>query len=161
RAVAGLGSVWETMSIGLKPYPTCRYTHAAIDGLVKLRTELGLTAEQVKSVTVGLHRNGITLTGTPLEEKRRVRSIVERQFSMPFAAAVALTLGRFGWDDYTLLGKPEIDALCDRVSVFRDESLEGLRHPFGATLEVATSQGTITRRIQDPSGEPETFPTPE
>lgn len=60
-----------------------------------------------------------------------------------------------------MLGKPEIDALCDRVSVFRDESLEGLRHPFGATLEVATPQGTITRRIQDPSGEPETFPTPE
>src|SRR5690606_31888461 len=88
RAVAGLGAGWEAMSIGLKPCPTCRYTQAAIDGFVKLRTELGLTAEQVKSVTVGLHRNGITLTGTPLEEKRRVRSIVEGQFSMPFAAAV-------------------------------------------------------------------------
>ena len=161
RAVAGLGSVWETMNIGLKPYPTCRYTHAAIDGLVALRTELGLTTEQVKSVTVGLHRNGITLTGTPLEEKRRVRGIVEGQFSMPFVAAVALTLGRFGWDDYALLGKPEIDALCDRVDVIRDESLEGLRHPFAATLEVATPQGTITRRIPDPSGEPDTFPSPE
>ncbi|MEX4008890.1 MmgE/PrpD family protein [Neoaquamicrobium sediminum] len=161
RAVAGLGSVWETMNIGLKPYPTCRYTHAAIDGLVALRTELGLTTEQVKSVTVGLHRNGITLTGTPLEEKRRVRGIVEGQFSMPFAAAVALTLGRFGWDDYALLAKPEIDALCDRVDVIRDESLEGLRHPFGATLEVTTPQGTISRRIPDPSGEPDTFPSPE
>lgn len=161
RAVAGLGTVWETMKIGLKPYPACRYTHAAVDGLIALRTELGLVPEEIEAVTVGLHRNGITLTGAPLAEKRRARSIVEGQFSMPFAAAVALTLGRFGWDDYTLLGKPEIDAVCDRVEVIRDESLEGLRHPFGATLELTTAHGTVTRRISDPSGEPETFPTPE
>lgn len=88
-----------------------------------------------------------------------MRTIVDGQFSMPFAAAVALTLGRFGWDDYHQLGKPEIDALCDRVDVVRDESLEGLRHPFGATLAVDTLDGTIERRIPDPSGEPDTFPS--
>ncbi|MCR4265295.1 MmgE/PrpD family protein [Nitratireductor sp. ZSWI3] len=161
RAIAGLGSVWETMKIGLKPYPACRYTHAAVDGLIALRSELGLVADEVQAVTVGLHRNGITLTGAPLSEKRRAGSIVEGQFSMPFAAAVALTLGRFGWDDYALLARAEIDALCDRIDVVRDESLEGLRHPFGATLKLSTRQGTVTRRIPDPSGEPETFPTAE
>lgn len=43
RAVAGLGTVWKTMKIGLKPYPACRYTHAAVDGLIALRAEKGLT----------------------------------------------------------------------------------------------------------------------
>ncbi|MXQ10761.1 MmgE/PrpD family protein [Microvirga makkahensis] len=159
KAVAGLGEVWETMNIGVKPYPACRYTHAAVDGLLALKREHGLAAAHIDSITVGLHRNGITLVGAPLDEKRRARSIVDGQFSMPFAAAVALTRDRFGWDDYELLGKPEIDALADKVDVIRDESLEGLRHPFGATLKVRATGREYDLRIADPSGEPETFPT--
>ncbi|MEC5290104.1 MmgE/PrpD family protein [Aurantimonas sp. C2-6-R+9] len=158
KAVAGLGSVWETMKIGMKPYPSCRYTHAALDGLLALRREEGLTAADLRSVTIGLHRNGITLTGDPLPEKRRVRSIVDGQFSMPFVASVALDQGSFGWDDYRRIGDPALDALSDRIDVVRDESLEGLAHPFGATLCVETASGTLERSIRDPSGEPATFP---
>src|SRR5437762_2862368 len=33
KAVAGLGETYETMKIGVKPYPSCRYTHAALDAL--------------------------------------------------------------------------------------------------------------------------------
>lgn len=161
KAIADLGLVWETMRIGVKPYPACRYTHAAVDGLLSLVAEKGWTAGDIEKVTVGLHRNGITLVGAPLDEKRRARSIVAGQFSMPFAAAVGLTRGRFGWDDYDLLGKAEVDALSDRVDVVRDESLEGLRHPFGATLRVRVAGTDHDLRIADPSGEPETFPTPE
>ena len=161
RATAGLGEVWETMRIGVKPYPACRYTHAAVDGLLQFRAEHGWNADEIEAVTVGLHRNGITLVGAPLEEKRRARSIVEGQFSMPFAVAAALLRGRFGWDDYDLLGQPATDALSDRVTVQRDESLEGLRHPFGATLSVTAHGQTHHLRIPDPSGEPETFPTAE
>lgn len=158
-AVAGLGETWETMRIGIKPYPACRYTHAAVDGLLQMAQSRGLQTDDVTRITVGLHRNGITLVGAPLAEKRRARSIVDGQFSMPFAAAVALLRGRFGWDDYDLLGDPEADALADRVEVVRDETLEGLQHPFGATLQVTTAGGELTARIGDPSGEPETFPT--
>lgn len=161
RAVANLGSIWETLRIGVKPYPACRYTHAAVDGLLALREALGLAPEEVQGISVGLHRNGITLVGAPLEEKQNARSVVEGQFSMPFAAAVALLRGRFGWDDYDLLGKPEAQALAARVSVVHDESLEGLRHPFGATL-LLQARGTDYRlRIPDPSGEPDTFPDAE
>lgn len=158
RAVAGLGEVWETLRIGVKPYPACRYTHAAVDGLLALRARHGLAAEEVTRVSVGLHRNGMALVGDPADAKRRARSIVEGQFSMPFAAAVALTRGRFGWDDYDLLANPQVDALCDRVETFREESLEGLKHPFGATLAVEARGERFALRIPDPSGEPDTFP---
>lgn len=158
RVVAGLGETWETLRIGVKPYPACRYTHAAVDGLLALRARHGLAAGEVTRVSVGLHRNGMALVGDPAAAKRRARSIVDGQFSMPFAAAVALTRGRFGWDDYDLLGNPEIDALCDRVDTFRDESLEGLIHPFGATLAVEARGERLSLRIPDPSGEPDTFP---
>lgn len=159
RAVAGLGVVWETIKIGVKPYPACRYTHSAVDGLLELRREHAWKAGDIESITVGLHTNGITLVGAPLDQKRRSRSIVEGQFSMPFAAAVALLRGEFGWDDYELLGKPEVDALSDRVNVVRDKRVEGLRHPFGAMLEVVAGGKTYSRFIADPSGEPESFPS--
>ncbi|AXC51040.1 MmgE/PrpD family protein [Paracoccus suum] len=158
RATADLGTVWETLRIGVKPYPACRYTHAAVDGLLALQRTHGWTPDQVTAVRVGLHRNGIALVGAPLAEKQRARSIVAGQFAMPFTAAVALLRGRFGWDDYDLLGDAEAEALAGRVDVWRDPSLEGLRHPFGATLEVRADGAVHHLRIPDPSGEPETFP---
>ena len=161
RATAGLGTVWETMRIGVKPYPACRYTHAAVDGLLQLRQAHGWAAGDITRVSVGLHRNGIALVGAPLEEKRRARTIVEGQFSMPYAAAVALLRGQFGWDDYDLLGDAGAEAVAARVDVWNDPSLEGLRHPFGATLKVEARGETHELRIPDPSGEPETFPDPE
>lgn len=158
RVVAGLGQTWETMMIGLKPYPSCRYTHAALDGILALRRENGLSAAEIVRLRVGLHPNGITLTGAPLEDKRRARTVVDGQFSMPFTAAVALDQGAFGWDDYKRLGDPALDALADRVDVWADPSLEGRSHPFGATLALETKRGTFTTTVPDPSGEPESFP---
>lgn len=157
-AVDALGERYETMLIGLKPYPSCRYTHAALDGLLALRAEHQLVPSDIERVEIGLHRNGIRLTADPLAEKRRVRSVVEGQFSMPFTAAVALDQGSFGWDDYKRIGAPELDALSDRVDVTADVALEDRPHPFGALLRLKTAKGTFERDIADPSGEPDTFP---
>jgi 2-methylcitrate dehydratase PrpD len=158
RAVEGLGSTYETLKIGVKPYPSCRYTHAAIDGILAVSRELKLTAADIVKIDIGLHQNGIVLTGAPLEEKRKPKSVVDGQFSMPFAAAVAVARGRFGWDDYQLLGDPAVEKIASRVNVHRDERLEGVRHPFGAWISIETSAGTAQRHVPDPSGEPETFP---
>lgn len=158
-AVRDLGRAYETMKIGLKPYPSCRYTHAALDGIIAIRAQHGLTGADIERVDIGLHPNGITLTGAPLAEKRRARSVVAGQFSMPFTAAVALDQGSFGWDDYRRLGDGALDALADRVEVAADPRLEGRSHPFGAFLRIATSKGVFEAEIPDPSGEPETFPS--
>lgn len=157
-AVADLGKVWETMKVGVKPYPSCRYTHAAIDAMIAIKQELKLAPNQIESVEVGLHRNGITLTADPPEAKRRPKSIVDGQFSMFFTGAVALDQGSFGWDDYARLHDPSLAAIADRISVVRDERLEGRRHPFGGNVKIKTRDGVIERMVDDPSGEPDTFP---
>lgn len=157
KAVAGLGSVYETMKIGVKPYPSCRYTHAAIDAIIAMRREHNLTPAQVKRVEIGLHRNGITLTGDAAT-KRHPTSIVGGQFSMFFTGALALDQGSFGWDDYKRLGDADIDALADRFDVVQDERLEGQRHPFGGRVSITTEDGVHERIYADPSGEPSSFP---
>src|ERR1700742_1832619 len=158
KAVAGLGEIYETMKIGVKPYPSCRYTHAALDALIAMRREHNITPDQVKRVEIGLHRNGITLTGDAAT-KRHPTSIVGGQFSMFFTGAVALDQGRFGWDDYARLGEASINTLADRFDVVQDDRLEsGRSHPFGARVTIATGDGTHERLFADPSGEPSSFP---
>ena len=58
KAVAGLGQIWQTMRLAVKPYPSCRYSHAAIDGLVALIKEHGLKASEVEEVEIGLPETG-------------------------------------------------------------------------------------------------------
>ena len=58
NAVAGLGQHYETMGIAVKPYPACRYSHAAIDGLTDLRARDGIDPKQIDVVEVGLPRTG-------------------------------------------------------------------------------------------------------
>jgi 2-methylcitrate dehydratase PrpD len=158
KAVAGLGETYETMKIGVKPYPSCRYTHAALDALIAMRREHNFTPDQIKRVEIGLHRNGITLTGDAAT-KRHPTSIVGGQFSMFFTGAVALDQGRFGWDDYAKLGDAGVNALADRFDVVQDDGLEiGRSHPFGARVAVTTADGMHERLHADPSGEPSSFP---
>jgi len=159
KATAGLGRVWETLKIGVKPYPSCRYTHAAVETLIAMRRDHNLTPDQVKGVEIGLHRNGITLTGDPVT-KRHPRSIVAGQFSMFFTAALALDQGSFGWDDYGRLGDPALEALADRIEVVQDDRLEiGRSHPFGARVTVDSGDGRHERLLIDPPGEPSAFPS--
>jgi 2-methylcitrate dehydratase PrpD len=158
KAVADLGKVYETMKIGVKPYPSCRYTHAAIDALLAMRRAHNLTPDQIKRVEIGLHRNGITLTGDA-PTKRHPTSIVGGQFSMFFTGALALDQGRFGWDDYARLGDKAINALADKIDVVQDDRLEaGRTHPFGARVTVTTDDGVHEELYPDPSGEPTSFP---
>jgi 2-methylcitrate dehydratase PrpD len=158
KAVAGLGEIYETMKIGVKPYPSCRYTHAALDALIAMRREHNLTPDQIRRVEIGLHRNGITLTGDAAT-KRHPTSIVGGQFSMFFTGAVALDQGRFGWDDYVRLGDASVNALADRFDVMQDDRLEiGRSHPFGARVAIITHDGVHERLHADPSGEPSSFP---
>ena len=100
KVVDELGRRWETLKIALKPYPSCRYGHAALDGILALAREHGIKAEEVEEVAVGLPEPGWKLIGDPEPAKQSPKSVVDGQFSMPFVASVALRTGGFGWDDY-------------------------------------------------------------
>ncbi|BBK44592.1 2-methylcitrate dehydratase [Allostella vacuolata] len=161
-AVAGLGSVWETSAIAVKPYPACRAMHAAVDGVIALRARHNLVEERIKSVRVGLSETALRLVGTPQEQKRVPQNVVDGQFSCHFGVGVALQEGRFGWDDYaTHIGDARTAALLGRVEVGHDAAAEA-EYPrqFSASVEVETVDGTVDRLfVPIPKGEPENFQT--
>jgi 2-methylcitrate dehydratase PrpD len=161
EATAGIGEVFETLQIGVKPYPSCRYGHAALDALLALRAEHGIDAADVRSVEIGLPRTGHKIIGEPLAAKQQPKNVVDGQFSMPFVAAVALREGRLVWDDYSRhLADVETLALCQRVHTVADPVAER-EYPrnMSAVARVQTKGGQVDKVVVVPRGEPENFPS--
>ncbi|HLF11866.1 MAG TPA: MmgE/PrpD family protein [Gammaproteobacteria bacterium] len=160
-ATAGLGEVFETLNIGIKPYPSCRYGHAALDALIALRTQHGIDDRDVHSVVIGLPLTGHKIIGEPLTAKQKPRNVVDGQFSMPFVAAVALREGRMAWDDYRRhLDDPLTLALCARIRTAVDTAAEAeFPANMSAIVRIATAHGAFEKLVIVPRGEPENFMT--
>ena len=159
RATAGLGEVWETLSLAVKPYPSCRYSHAALDGLLALREEHPIKAEDVTAVEIGLPEMGYKIIGEG--DKHHPTSVVDGQFSMPFCAAVALREGRMAWDDYaTHLADAETLSLCRKIEVVVDPQAEAeFPQQMSGVVRIKTNHGSYERFVKIPKGEPENFLT--
>ena len=158
-AVEGLGEVWETLQIAVKPYPSCRYGHAAIDALIALRSEHGWDADAIEAVEIGLPRTGWNLIGDPETGKQNPKNYVDGQFSMPFVAAVALRTGGLRWDDYAHhLADPATMDLCRRIRTVVDPSVEAA-YPahMGGSARVAVGGRELDQVVIVARGEPENF----
>ncbi len=158
-AIAALGEKFETMDIAVKPYPSCRYGHAAMDALIDLRAANDIDFHEIESVEVGLPRTGWNLIGDPESAKRNPKNYVDGQFSMPFVAAVALRDGKMGWDSYaTHLGDEDTLALCKRVRSVVDQRVEAeFPAHMGGRVRVHTGRGDFERLVIIARGEPENF----
>ena len=158
-AAADLGERWETLRIAIKPYPSCRYSHAPVDALIALREEHDIDWRDVESVEIGVARTGWNLIGDPQDVKQHPSSYVDGQFSMPFCAAVALRDGTLTWDSYDAhIGDAHTLALCRRVHTVVDDRAEADFPGFMSGLaRIRTRRGQYERYVKTPRGEPENF----
>jgi len=84
---ADLGSNWTVEENYIKPYPSCRWGHAAIDAVRKLRQEHTLTPDQIEAVEVRTFDEAARLfDGLP-------DTSTQAQYSMHFVVAVMLQYG--------------------------------------------------------------------
>ena len=155
----GLGEVWETMTLGVKPYPSCRYSHAAIDAIIQLVDKHKLTVKSDIRIEVGLPRRGYGIIGTPLANKQSPKSIVDAQFSMPFSAAIAFLKRSFVWDDYKAnLHDTATIELCKKVNVYIDDAAEACSPTnMSANVRIIYDDATYEMFIEIPRGEPDNF----
>ena len=119
-----LGKQWEIMGLYFKPYSSCRATHAPLDGVFELTKQHNLTADNIKTVTVGVSTAFATMFAN-----YRPLNIWQAQFSIPFVIGAALTDGEVGpvqiaenrlvddvllshADKVKLVGDTEVDALA-------------------------------------------------
>ncbi|MFB6161377.1 MAG: MmgE/PrpD family protein [Haloferacaceae archaeon] len=148
----------SVMETALKPYPCCRYMHAALDALLDLAPEVDASA--VESVTVDIPGPGVRLTGDPIERKRRPENFVDCQFSMPFGAALALERGDAGLaafrDAQDGLDDPDLRRLMDLTDVVTTDAVAELfPEQWAARVVVETGDERLERFVEVASGEPE------
>ncbi|MBT3660243.1 MAG: MmgE/PrpD family protein [Rhodospirillaceae bacterium] len=159
KATDRLGSHWETLRLAVKPYPSCRYSHAAMDGLVALSEVHDIKPDDVEAIEIGLPEMGRKIIGEPLEAKINPECIVDGQFSMPFCAAVVMREGQMGWDDYAKhISDDETLALCRKIKTVPDDQAEAaFPANMSGSVKIKTSSGEFETFVEVPKGEPDNF----
>ena len=160
RGTQDLGSVYELMATGVKPYPSCRYGHAGIDAALSIRAEHQLQPQEISQVTYGLSKAGMLLVGAPAEKKADPHNIVDGQFSAPFVLSVALTTGAMKWDSYELLHDARIRSLLPKIRCEHDTEIEAeFPANMSGKLTVHARGQVFIQKVIVPRGEPGNFLT--
>lgn len=103
-----------TLGLTVKKYPMCFATHRTIDGVLDLVRQHALTADRVRAV-----RSTIGATQASMLRNHRPRTALEAKFSLEFAIAAPLLLGKIGLaelQDEVVL-RPEVQALFEKVHI--------------------------------------------
>jgi 2-methylcitrate dehydratase PrpD len=155
---ANLGERYDVIDLSFKPYPCCRNDHPSIDATLALMNEHNIKAEDVESVAVSVSSGAEKALCEPLDIKRNPRTIVDAQFSIPWAVAVALAHGKVGLGSFTeqAIKDRTVLSLSNKVTPKRDESLNK-RGVTPAIVEIKVKNGKVySKRVDHPYGSPET-----
>lgn len=151
----GLNTEWEILNLDNKPYPCCRSTHCAIDGILALRSEEGIKAEDVDEITVRTYLVGNKQCGMS-EGSRKPKTPVEAKFSTPYTVAAALLYGKVSLEEFLpeRITETVVQDLLSRVKVETDDDFSR-QYPthWGCRVIVTCKDGKVVQKlIQDASG---------
>ena len=62
---AGLGDGWKLPGTSIKPYPSCRHTHSAVDAALELRDEHGCRQAMSTVIEIDAYQSTLDLTDNP------------------------------------------------------------------------------------------------
>jgi 2-methylcitrate dehydratase PrpD len=118
---AGLGDGWKLPGSSIKPYPSCRHTHAAVDAALELRGEYGLSAGDVDRIEIDAYQSTLDLCDNPTPAHPYAA-----KFSVQYCVARALTDGALGISDFAQerIMEPAIRDLMQRTSARLDPELD-------------------------------------
>ena len=95
-----LGKQWVLLQIAIKPYPSCRLTHAAIDAALDLRRRFGAADLPRAAIKVAISPVAMKIVGERSPAKLAPRDTVDAQFSIYFQLAAAWLDGKLEWSSY-------------------------------------------------------------
>ena len=137
RATQGLGQEFEVLQTAVKPYPCCRYSHTTIDGVVEIVQRERIAPKDIEAVDVTLSETGYGIVGGDGESKRRPSTLIDAQFSVYFAAAVAALERGYTWQSHQRIGDPNVLAIVDKTRVSSSTNLGD----WASRVAIATTDG--------------------
>ncbi|MFN8522736.1 MAG: MmgE/PrpD family protein [Chloroflexota bacterium] len=154
RITRALGDGWKLPGVSIKPYPSCRHTHSAIDAALALRREHGVRSDDVQTVQIDGYRSVLDLTDNPSP-----RHLYAAKFSVQYCVARALLDGAVRLDDFSdaRIFEPAASRLMGDSAVRLDPELDA-RYPaqFPARVTVKLRDGrALSQLVLSPKGDPE------
>lgn len=154
KITAKLGEEFAVGYNTFKLYPVCGETHASIDAVLDLMATHGLQSSDVDKATVWVNKVANAFCCEPADRKYCPETMVDIQFNVPFAVAVALSKGQVTLKEVSEAGMhdPEVLTALKKVTIREDLTLA---RPQSRVDLVLTDGRTITRQIDVPKGLPE------
>ena len=140
-----LGTRYTNTEVIFKQYPNCGCSHAVLDGLIDLMIGQNVTPAQVQNIDVVISPYMHRLVGAPFDPEGNLQVVA--QFSIQYAAAVAVLLRRFTLQelDPALVCDARIRELAQRVTVTVDPTNAGGVAP--AEVRVTLHDGAVWQKV--------------
>ena len=148
-----LGSHWLLLETAIKPYPSCRLTHGAIDAMLQLRDQIPENDRAKAKIEIKIPKVALKITGEHLPNKVEPKNIVDAQFSIYFQVASALNDGQVTLDSYNKMSDPQMLSLIKNIKVTQDDSLPSA----GATIDIDAGDKKLSATVKVPLGEPDNW----
>ena len=153
RLKQGLGRSFsiDRPGFALKPYPSCAYTHGAIDAALELHRDLG-SVDKIDSVECKVGQGAVDAApyGIP-------STVLEAKFSFPYCIAVSLCEGNALLSQFTerMLHDARVKAIMKRVTLRKDDSVAKAYGDRTVELRIGLSDGQgFEKRVERPRGDP-------
>jgi 2-methylcitrate dehydratase PrpD len=157
-----LGSRFEIVQVGPKPFPSCRYTHCAVTACLSLWRRHKIKAREIREVRVQIGERDMRSVGgwseAEKQKKRRPEGVVDAQFSIPYTVAATLLSGGLSLEDFTdaRLRSAEILDLAARVkTILTPEFDQGPMDVKPQVVEIVMGDGQVfSEKVIYPKGNP-------
>jgi 2-methylcitrate dehydratase PrpD len=141
---SGLGEAWRIHRSSIKPFASCRGTHAAVEAALGMRQEIADEAETIEvfvTPTVARMCGGKTISG-----------LLDAQMSLPYALSVAWLYGAADLPLFSdeVRARASVRDFLPRVRVTADAAVPS---NVSARLAIRSRDGrTLERRVDSPVG---------
>lgn len=158
KVIDEFGTRWEMADTSIKVHACCRFSAPLADCALDLY-EQGIDTEQVDSILAKVNKYSIKVLTVPAERKADPTTVVDAQFSLPYAIACGMVKGRESIAEYTneTIRDPKVLELASRVRWELDPEAEKV-YPkyYPCTVIVTMKDGTTyTSHVDYPKGDPE------
>ena len=160
-----LGSRWSLVENSIKVHACCRFAGPIVDSTLETVKRENIKPADVKEAVIRMAAYPLTRALTePRERKLNPTSVVDAQFSAPFAVATSIVRRRAFIEEYSEEGirDPDVLAMARKVRWEIDPEAERLwptRYP--CEVEIYLNDGrSMKTRVEWPKGDPENPVTP-
>ena len=141
---------WQLLQTSIKPWPSCRHTHPAVDAARELRRQV--TAEAIERIEVETYAAALEVCDRTLPQ-----SDYEAKFSLQHCVAAALTCESMDFAAFAEPARTELAALRERVTLrLAEPYASAYPRAWGSAVTVITQDGErLTMQRTHAKGDPE------